>query len=451
MKVQFVSPIFEYRNEFSLDINCLGLLYLASIAKNKEFEVEIYDQQLTPKKEIRSKLDGNIIGVTSYFNFHEPALDYLRLAKENGAITIMGGPNATTLVRKILFNNSFVDYVFCGDAETSFSQFLEGIKIGDLKPENIHGLCYRKGKEIYQNPSILLPILDDLPTVDLENLVDKEQFLQHYALNRIGIRRGYITLSGIRGCQKAVEKGRCKFCSIHTTGLRTMNPRKWYQQIMVLQEKYNANQFLETGDDFIIPEYLDALLAEKPSELNFELYVQASLEKITPEIAKKLRRIGVGTTLLGIETLDPEVMKEINKSREQISAQIKFLLDENIRLRLSMIYGLPGESEDTLQRTQEELQRITEKAPENSIVVRPRMLLVLPGSALFSQCLKNDKLVHEYNQRTGQDLRTEDKIDHLLLRELFIKAYTSLTVEEIAETIEEQRKLLPTEVRPRYL
>jgi radical SAM superfamily enzyme YgiQ (UPF0313 family) len=144
MKVQFVFPRFESQSEFPLDINCLGLMYLSSIAKNKGFEVEIYDQQLTSKEEIIRRLDGNIVGVTSYFSFHEQALDYLHVAKRNNALTVLGGPNTFNLSQKILFNNPFVDYVFCGDAETSFNQFLDGVERGDLNPEKISGLCYRK-------------------------------------------------------------------------------------------------------------------------------------------------------------------------------------------------------------------------------------------------------------------------------------------------------------------
>jgi radical SAM superfamily enzyme YgiQ (UPF0313 family) len=440
MKVQFIFPKNELRNNqtktleesiklspINQGIPFLGQLYLAAQIKEKlGWDVEIFYEEYTPKDKIIAKLNADFVGVSSWFNNHENALSYLEIAKQKGAVTLIGGPNASALSRKILDNNEYVDYVFIGDAENSLINLLSStnrITRGIVKSE--------------------LPNLDELPIVNLESLMDNKILIE---------QRENISMptSAIRGCTKAITNGRCIFCSIPLKELRLMNPKRYFQQIRTMQERYGFVNFTETGDDLIIPEYLDALLLEKPNDLEINLYSQMGLEQITPKISSKLSKLGLKIAGIGLETFSPEIMQKVNKSREKMSEQIKYLILEGIKVRLYTLYGLPGENENSISYTYKKLSELVSDCP-NGMIIRPKICFPLPGSTLFTQCLKKEELVVKYKQITGQNLKTEDKINHLILRELYLQHFTELSYPEITNLIEEQRRYLPMEVRPLYL
>jgi radical SAM superfamily enzyme YgiQ (UPF0313 family) len=87
---------------------------------------------------ILGALDGEYIGVQDWYTKHENSLTLLRAAKEKGATTLIGGPNANHLAERLLANNDFIDYVVIEDGEDAVRQLISGVP-----PEIIPNLCYR--------------------------------------------------------------------------------------------------------------------------------------------------------------------------------------------------------------------------------------------------------------------------------------------------------------------
>ena len=103
------------------------------------------------------------------------------------------------------------------------------------------------------------------------------------------------------------------------------------------------------------PKLLDALLAGVFSRTtrvpNVVHTVEASPETITADHIEILQRHGVGRVSMGIQTLDEAVLDTVRRdqTRAQALAACDLLVDSGLIANVDLIYGLPGQSEETFR------------------------------------------------------------------------------------------------------
>ncbi|GAB6164169.1 hypothetical protein JCM19992_01690 [Thermostilla marina] len=186
-----------------------------------------------------------------------PALERAVAAvrKRSDAEIVVGGPTATSHPAEVL-EAVGCDYVFAGEAEETFSQFLEFARrpgSRDLVPA-IPGLAYRYGGRVYHNTlprdgygrsSLDVPVMnrrsadrDDVPPLSracLQNVLRPVASRETVQANRldfgllVGFRRPFDSLffTGGRGCP-----GRCAFCAnLHGREVRAKTAEQLIDEI----------------------------------------------------------------------------------------------------------------------------------------------------------------------------------------------------------------------------
>src|SRR5574341_2322021 len=133
-----------------------GLGYLAGALIHAGYrDVDIFDGAVeTETLEARLTRERfNIVGISSPTPLIEEAWRDAHIAKEHGAITILGGPHPTLMPEESL-SRPDVDYVVRREAEETILEFVN--TIAEMREHaamsEIKGLSYREGFKVYHNP-----------------------------------------------------------------------------------------------------------------------------------------------------------------------------------------------------------------------------------------------------------------------------------------------------------
>lgn len=397
-----------------------GLNLLAKKTKHL-VDTSVYDGMYLPLQNSLDHAVGDYVGVTVLYSMHENALTILKEAKKNGATTIIGGYHVNPLAKRILANNNYIDYAIVEDGEAALPKLLAG-----EKPELIPGLVYRKGNHIESNT----PQAVRLDTIfDLEELINFDNFNKDH----------YFPISSIRGCVKAAKSERCTFCSI-TNKLRLMNPTLVWEQVRTIKEHYGVTRFWETGDLFTVGNFPQRLLMARPKELSdvsFKIYVSPNY--VTKELAETLAQLNITEIFLGIETIDDAILAAAKKEFREadIRQAVQLLKAYPFEIHLPFLYGLPGETTESAQRTYQFAQEAVNTLTTSKIVCS--IPLPLAGTELFTNLRTNPKVRKQY----AGDLDKDDHFDWQALLKLQLEHYTSVSYEEMLEKVEQTRLLAP--------
>ena len=410
LKLQLIHP-----PDDDLTVEVIAPIGLALIAKAVEHivDVEIIDGNNESIENVLKMLDGDYIGVTDWFCKHKNALRILEKAKSIGAITLVGGPNATHLADRYLNNQPYVDYVVTGDGEDAMLQLVSNCPL-----EFIPNLVYRKDGKVVHNRKANVTLNR---TFDLENVVnfDPANHPKHHPF----------PISSIRGCIKESKGERCSFCSIAHT-LKIMSAELVWEQIDILHEKYGFTYFFETGDSFLVGKWPERLLQCRPAHLShIEFRVYASPEEISYENIQVLKKLNAREVFIGVEHTDKAILNRAHKyhTPDEMEELLVMIDEAGIRPLLPFIFGLPGETKETLKKNCEFIESIMTKRPNTHVTIA--IPIPLFGTELFNELAAIEEAKTSYNnsgQHRDKNLDTDDSFDYELLIRLSIKHQTEI-------------------------
>lgn len=354
--VLFVVPAFEP----SILEESYGTLLLATMLKEKGIDVDIYRFfESDPNSGFISFVENstnNILAkkpkIVSFYCRGDCYLANIRVAeklkKENPQLIIVfGGPQADLVAKETLTQLPFIDYCCCGEGETTiyplFSTLLKG---GDVT--NVKGLAYRDFKgNIISNPRPeLFKNLDELPFIDYslvpENILDNAR--------KQNLR---IDLDVGRGCP--FNCAYCSTCRFWERKYRLKSARRIVDELKALHEIFGNTVFglehdLFTANKKKVLEFCHEL---KESGLPVEWYCSSRADTLDEELINEMVDSGLRRVFLGIETGSERMQKLSHKNLklENIEKTIKSLLDKNVAVTASFIFGFPEETEDDLEQT----------------------------------------------------------------------------------------------------
>ncbi|MFO8056583.1 MAG: radical SAM protein [bacterium] len=219
------------------------------------------------------------------------------------AFIIAGGHHTMMYPRRWL--DLGVDLVVKGEAELTFASIIEEVQ-GKRRFERIPGVVFKQdGEYVETAPPPQIETLDESPVPDWD-LINFEAF--PCLIERGGGYTGSLECS--RGCVF-----RCKFCAVppYWQGTqRYKSPGRVMEEVKQLVAR-NVRQINVVDDGFgndfaYTDELVDAFLSYPDMPVwNAFLRVDTCLSH--PELIDKLARSGMKTTLLGFESLHPDVLK----------------------------------------------------------------------------------------------------------------------------------------------
>ena len=139
------------------------------------------------------------------------------------------------------------------------------------------------------------------------------------------------------------------------------------------------------------PKYYKPLcekLAEKNKEDKFKIWAYSRIDTVKrPEILQIVRKAGIKWLCLGIESGDKKVRLEVSKGKFEdvkIDEVVKHIESCDINVMANYIYGLPGDTKDTINDTFELSKKL------NTAGCNTYAAMALPGSALYKKAIDNN-------------------------------------------------------------
>ena len=374
MRILFINPAGFGTNEYPP----LGLLYLASVAKRNEHEVDFFDEGIDKSEsnviEYVKKQKPEIVAFSLYtVNLIDSYRIIKKISKLNPRPTIItGGPHATALPEKTLQECPEIDYLIYGEGENTFIELLEALE-EEKEVKNIKGIYYHNnGIIMHTEPRPYIKDLDSLPFPSYD-VIQK----YHYPMDMVVKGKKVATVITSRGCPY-----HCAFCNKAVFGdeYRRRSPKNVVSEIKELINK---------GIDEIY--FVDDLFAFNKKWLS-DFYKELDKEKIRipwkclgrvgaldHNDFKAMKEHGCYVIELGIESGNNEILKDIHKkiTIEEAERTVKEAKKAGLAVHTFWILGHRLDTEETIKQTIDTAKRF------NSDFVSFFVLVPFPGTEVY--------------------------------------------------------------------
>jgi hopanoid biosynthesis associated radical SAM protein HpnJ len=367
---------------------------------------------VTPEQTVEISKEYDLVVVyTSTVGFRNDVrlADMMKDAKPDLKIAFVGPP-VTTQPAQALKASRAIDFVVRKEIDYPLTEFAEGKKL-----EEIAGVSFKEDGKLIHNPDRQpLHDLDALPFAcevykrDLDITKYNVPFLLH----------PYVAFYTSRGCPAL-----CTFClwpqTISGHPWRTRGIENVAAEVKLAWELFpNLKEIFFDDDTFAWGKHRTIALCEKLKPLK-TTWSCTSRVHTDYETLKAMKEAGCRLLIVGFESGDPQILKNIKKGAT-VERAIEFMKNckkLGILVHGDFIIGLPGETAETIKRTIKFAEQLDCETIQVSIAHS------YPGTE-FDDWLKNNNFL------------TDDEMSDEVGHQLPTIQYPGLSRTEIVEAVE---------------
>lgn len=348
----------------------LSLAYLKSNVDPKKHTVTILDNSLdsvsadSQEFSVRlNEIQPDVVGVSCWSPTYHEAIRVLEIAKKTNPkiVTVLGGAHATSYAERILNTHHAVDFIFRGEADLSFSMFLEQAEKPHPDWSQVKGLMYRKKEDV-------------LETNDMEREKDLDRIkLPDYEAIRFGeyLKRGYrFNTSHKQNAPVWVTRGcpyRCAFCSASLQNGKLV--RKHSIEYMVEWVKYlyhekNIRQINIIDDNFTFDidyakAFCKAMIDLDLHDLYFGTPNGIRMQRTDEELIHLMKKAGWENLVIAPESGSERTLKRMRKdlNLDLIPKKVEQIKKAGLKVHGFFIIGYPGETVEDVMKTRELIRK----------------------------------------------------------------------------------------------
>lgn len=276
-----------------------------------------------------------IVGCTSAFEQTGASVAIFRAIRRRNpqCITLLGGANCQGEMAKGLGQlHSPIDFVFSGDSESTFPEFLENyFRNGTLPSERII-----TGKPCME--------LDALPTPEFDEYFEqRDKFLPGGPT--AAKPDPWLPYESSRGCWWGAKQ-HCTFCGLNGEGMsfRERNPARVIDDLQSMSTRYRSNRVFML-DNIMPHSYFNTLAPalaklEPKLEIFYEQKANISLDRMVA-----LRRAGIDFIQPGVESLSTDFLKLMRKgvtARQNVN-MLRYARSAGVSVNWQLLYAFPND------------------------------------------------------------------------------------------------------------
>ena len=327
----------------------LGIAWIYSYMEKylPQVNIDVFDFLLEPELEdelfqrIRcGTID--ILGIQAHSNAtaHE-AIRISQNAKEiNENIIVIIGGNAATFASQFFMKSGVVDFVVFGEGEITLKELLNHILNNNNEYGDIKGISYIcDGKILKTQPRDLIDDINSLPLPN-RKVFHWEKYPQW-------------SLMTSRGCPFS-----CSYCSstkFWGKRIRFRNADNVYEEIQTLVNEFHVKRLYILDDTFGVNREQTTILLNRiiDNNISLEWACLTRAEIMYEEYLDLFKRAGCVQVHFGLETANIETQSLINKHLDinYLTKMVRYAQSISLRTKLSVIFGLPNETEEHILNT----------------------------------------------------------------------------------------------------
>ena len=336
------------------------------------------------------KFGPELIIIDSNFSSLSNDLEVARLLKEvTGAITVMVGPPTSQFPERILRSNG-VDAVARLEYDFTIKEIAGAVEKGrDFK--EIKGISYKEDNRIIHNSDREFTTSEDLDRMPFVSIVYK----RHLDIKRYFLSQSLypeLQIFAGRGCPH-----QCTFCSWP----KTLTGRKYRLrsvQNVVDELEYIREELPEVKEAFLeddtftidqrkIREFCEEV-QRRGLNIVWSCNARANLEYDT---LRKMKEVGCRLLIVGYESGEDKILEEIKKdiTIEQMKRFTREAKKTGLMIQGDFIIGLPGETEETAQKTIEFIKKLKPN------ILQVAIATPIPGTEFYQWAKDNGFLLTE--------------------------------------------------------
>ncbi|MFC1576143.1 B12-binding domain-containing radical SAM protein [Candidatus Omnitrophota bacterium] len=469
MKISFIRPPFySLLNAVNYKLNTypLHLSYLAACAKQEGHEIDFVDGEASDINDIlKEDIDmqrseyveftlhdnvkrideimqnsshavwktltdkilatkPDVIGVTCYSSSMNSVKIICNNIKrrDKGITVVLGGIHPTSLPEHSL-KYTGADIAVIGEGELTLSELLRVLKSGNLSKLNqVKGIAYKDagGNIIFNERRSYIDNLDSVPFPE-RDFFDKELYSGD-------------VISTSRGCPF-----RCNYCAskvMWQKKVRFRSVENIIAELEILKDRYDSKFVRIVDDTFTLNKKRVLNLCRNIQErgLNsIRFSIGSRVDMLDDEVAEALKKSGVETVTLGIESASPNVLKFIGKDEtlDDMAKSISILKTHDIQSHTFFMIGFPGETKEDILMSK---NFVAKYKPD---YVEVNMVTPYPGTELWDMMMKDREYsVNNWYQRFHQGLPSCSQTNYDLNEEYesFLKFTKDINVRGVATT-----------------
>lgn len=345
----------------------MGMTYTA--AKLAGCSVSFLDMKaLHNDSQLIQSLKGfNLIAFGLKNAYYPYAKKVISFAKDQHSKVMVGGYQVTAAPQELI-NDKRIDYIFHGESEITFPQFLKD-------PSKFK-------REIFGEK---VSNLDTLPFMD--HSVFREP-IEDCSGWWYGGKYRMTSIITSRGCPY-----RCAFCypieeNHFGKGLRRRSVSNIIDELKQLKSLYNPDSLMIHDDTFLLQVPWIEEFIECYPEIGLPFWAAGRADGICkyPELVHKLVKVGWDLVSVGFESGSQPILDKLHKGTtvEQNLEAARIIKSTGAKIYANYIFGLPWESRHDVQATMKMADTINAEMPSWAFFTP------YPGCELYNECVSNN-------------------------------------------------------------
>ncbi len=376
----------------------LGILYISSYLKSKDFSVSVYDTTFKMKTDFNSFISQerpSIVGMYVNLMTKLNVLEQIKHCKANGCKVIVGGPDVPEYAENYVRFGA--DVAVIGEGEETMVELLPALSKGSSL-ENISGIVFRNDNgEIVRTPArALIKNLDTLPLPD-RNAIDVFQYVNTWKTHH---GMGSVSLICARGCPFT-----CTWCSRSVFGEshRRRSVQNVVNEIELIRETYKPDMLWFADDVFTIQHKWFYEFYEEMKRRNIKIPFEciSRADRLSEDILQKMSELGAFRIWYGSESGSQKILDAMQRrvSKEEIQTITKQAQKYGIQAGLFVMLGYPGESIFDIEETVEHLKQ------SNPDIYLTTVAYPIKGTEFYHQAESDIKITGDWETGTDRQLK----------------------------------------------
>jgi anaerobic magnesium-protoporphyrin IX monomethyl ester cyclase len=358
----------------------LGILYICAHLRKKGLRADVFDSTFASRQQLFDLLHReppSVLGVYANLMTRSNVIEILRVAKDAGWQTIVGGPEPGAYVSEYL--DSGADVVVMGEGELTLEELVPVLK--SSSPQALHGIsgiAFRAPDQniIRTSPREQIRDIDSQPW-PARDVIDMDQYVSTWRKHH---GQGSVSLITARGCPY-----HCRWCSHEVFGKthRRRKPASVADELEWLVNRYQPDIAWMADDVFTIHhgwlfQYAGEL-KRRGLKVPFECISRA--DRLNLQVVETLAEMGCFRLWIGSESGSQRILDAMERgvTVEQVQAAVALCKSHGIQTGMFLMWGYEGEELGDVEAT---IQHVKKSDPD---VFFTTVAYPIKGTAYFSE------------------------------------------------------------------